>query len=184
MVFAASTEGTAYQLFFGVRDSGWRLCPYTSKNLALGGASYLWGAIYSSSSTISTSDAREKENIVDIDERYEKLFMKLRGVNYMWRNYDPNDPVTHDRIHCGLIAQEVEEACTEVGLDAMSFATLCHDELEVPTYDGRTERYGLAYSELHGLEIHMIQKNVNAIDELKSQIAALQEQLAELQASA
>ncbi|MCD7764375.1 MAG: tail fiber domain-containing protein [Lachnospiraceae bacterium] len=156
-VFASKTQATSNG-FMPVTDGG----------AVLGYSSYRWSTIYATNATVQTSDANEKTNIVDIDERYEQVFMKLRGVNYMWSNDDPNNAHVHDRIHCGLVAQEVEEACKEVGLDSVTFAVLCKDTLDEPTYDGRTERYGLAYNELHGLEIHMIQKNVYAIEKLSA----------------
>ena len=89
------------------------------------------------------------------------MFMDLKPVNYRWINRGVDD--NHDRVHCGLVAQEVETSAVKHGLSANEFATICKDRLDVPTTDGRTTVYGLAYSELHGLEIHMIQKNARSI---------------------
>lgn len=137
--------------------------------VACGRTASRWTRVYAANATIGTSDIHEKENIKDIDERYEKMFMELHPVNYMWKqiyDYDAH----HDRIHCGLIAQEVNEAAEKYGLSKETFATICRDDLDNPLPDGRTERWGLAYSELHGLEIHMIQKNAKQIENLKNQL--------------
>ncbi len=140
--------------------------PYTDEGGSCGSGNNRWKAIYATNTTIQTSDINEKTEIADIDEQYEELFMKLHPVNYMWKNFTETDD--HDRVHCGLIAQEVEKSCEEVGLSSMTFAALCRDDLEEPSVDGRTERYGIGYGELHGLEIHMIQKQEKEIKDLKS----------------
>ncbi len=138
----------------------------------LGTSTYKWGTIYSTSSTISTSDGRMKENVVTPDERYEELFMKLKPVNYTWKNITETD--NHDRTHCGFIAQEVEEALEEVGLTSTDFATLCYDEVEEGSRpDGRTDEYALAYSELHGLTVHMLQKAIGRIEALEAELSLL-----------
>lgn len=139
-----------------------------SGSIHLGYAGLLWSRLYAANATISTSDANEKTDIHSIDERYERMFMDLKPVNYRWVNRVSND--NHDRVHCGLVAQEVEASAFKHGLSSDDFATICKDRLEVPTADGRTTVYGLAYSELHGLEIHMIQKNAKAISDVKREI--------------
>lgn len=139
-----------------------------SGSIHLGYAGLLWSRLYAANATISTSDANEKTDIHSIDERYERMFMDLKPVNYRWVNRVSND--NHDRVHCGLVAQEVEASALKHGLSSDDFATICKDRLEVPTADGRTTVYGLAYSELHGLEIHMIQKNAKAISDVKREI--------------
>ncbi len=150
-------------LYFGAG-----LRPTADNAIFLGTTNFRFTRLYAVNSSISTSDANEKTNVIDIDSRYERLFMKFRPVNYKWKNFVDSD--AHDRVHGGLIAQEVEQACQECGLDSTSFAALCKDELDEPTVDGRVIRYGLAYGELHGLEIHMIQKNVRHIDSLEQKV--------------
>lgn len=139
-----------------------------SGSIHLGYAGLLWSRLYAANATISTSDANEKTDIHSIDERYERMFMDLKPVNYRWANRASDD--NHDRVHCGLVAQEVEASALKHGLSSDDFATICKDRLDVPTADGRTTVYGLAYSELHGLEIHMIQKNAKAISDVKHEI--------------
>ena len=123
-----------------------------------------WTKVCAQGDVDTTSDKNEKENINDLDERYEKMFMELHPVTYMWRNTD--NGLIHDRLHCGLISQEVNEAAENNGLSMQSFGAIGKDELEELTPDGRSERWSLNYGEFHGLEIHMIQKALKKIEEL------------------
>ena len=77
-----------------------------------------------------------------------------------------------------------------VGLTALTFAAICRDDLEEPTADGRTERWGIAYEELIPLTIHMTQKAFEKIGNIESamdglnretiKIAFLQDQIEQL----
>ena len=146
----------------------------------LGGSSSRWKNIYSTNGTIQTSDANEKHVVENISNSYEEMFMKLRPVTYMWRNLSRDNAHIHDRVHCGLIAQEVNEAAESVGLSSITFAAICRDDLDEPTFDGRTERWGINYSELHGIEIHMIQKTIKRQEKQDEEIAILKAQIIEL----
>lgn len=142
----------------------------------LGGPNSRWARVYASNATISTSDENEKNILGGFDERHEKFFMKLKPIQYMWKNFG-NEEKPHDRVHFGLGAQTTLAIAKECGLDEMSVAAICRDDLEEPTVDGRTERYGMAYAEFHGLEIHMIQKLYKRIEELETQIQSLQQSM-------
>ena len=168
------TGGSPY--FIPTNSSG----SYSDGTTHIGGSAARWKNIYATNGTIQTSDANEKCSIKDIDEIYEQFFMKLRGVTYMWNKKSEDDTQIHDRVHCGLIAQEVNEAAESVGLSSLTAAVICRDDLDEPTYDGRTERWGLAYSELHGLEIHMIQKSIKHQEEQDKKIKQLETQIEEL----
>ena len=106
--------------------------------------------------------------------------MLLNPILYKWKNNDKRSKLRpHDRIHCGLGARETERHAIECGLDSISVAAICKDKLEKPTEDGRTDEYGIAYTELHGLEIHMIQKAHKKISELEEKNQKLENELQE-----
>ena len=151
------------------------LRPQVDNKVYLGDGSHRYVRLSVYNASINTSDINEKKNIKPIDERYEKMFMEFKPVNYQWKNFSSSDQ--HDRIHCGLVAQEVEQAAIKNGLSTESFATICKDNLETPTLDGRMWRYGLAYGELHGLEIHMIQKCIRKINELEQENIILKQKI-------
>ena len=130
--------------------------------------------LYITGNVNQTSDENEKDIISGITSPYEEMFMKLQPILYRFKNWGTEDK-PHDRIHCGLGAQSFNKVAIECGLDTMSVAAICRSDLDTPTIDGRTEAWGIAYSELHGLEIHMIQKNTISLEEHEKQIQELKE---------
>lgn len=157
---------------------GTNVRPGTDNSTNLGYTNYRWLRVYSTNSTISTSDERLKTLISDIDERYEKTFMDLKPVTYMWKNTESNS--THDRVHCGFIAQQANDVAEKNGLSSNNFAFVCHDSFDQPV-DGLNDMWSLAYSELHGLEVHMIQKAIHRIESLEEENASLKEQIQNIQ---
>ena len=96
------------------------------------------------------------------------------------------------RHHSGLIAQEVEEAMSNNGLEFTDFGAL----LKVPVDDKGEElninsdeqmarfvdyHYGLRYGEFTALNIHMIQKAFHKIEEQEKVIAELKARIEELE---
>ena len=151
------------------------LTSYAGDNTtALGTSANRYTRLYATSAAINTSDENEKNIISKITDSYEKMFMELLPVLYTWKNIG-NELKMHDRIHCGLGAQTTLKAAEKNGLTAQTFAAVCRDDLEEPTPDGRTERWGIAYEELIPLNIHMIQKAFAEIATMKEQIRVLQE---------
>lgn len=171
--------------------SSWKaLTPYAGDNMtALGMTGYRYTRLYAASATISTSDECEKNILSGITEPYEKMFMELTPVLYMWKNFG-NELKPHDRVHCGLGAQSMYAVAEKCGLSAKTLAAICRDDLTEPTADGRTERWGIAYEELIPLTIHMTQKALGKIENIESsvnelnretiKIAFLQEQIEQL----
>lgn len=147
--------------------------------LYLGGSSYKWKAVYAVQGTIQTSDRNQKENILDIDPRYEELFGKLKPVTFELSG------ASHDRVHVGFVSQDVKEAMDDVGLSDMEFAGYCVDaktkideetQEKVAVLDEKgnpIKLYSLRYSEFIALNTHMIQKLQAEIQTLKEEIAIL-----------
>lgn len=149
--------------------------------LYLGDASNRWKAVYAVNGTIQSSDRNLKENIEEIDKKYEALFNNLKPVTFEFKGND------HDRVHVGFIAQEVKEAMTEVGLTDIDFAGYCEDlkreydkelkkDIEVLDEDGKPiKTYSLRYNEFIALNTHMIQKQQKEIKDLKDEVAQLKD---------
>lgn len=145
----------------------------------LGGGSRRWNNIYARTTTINTSDKNSKRDIKPIEERYEKLWKKIRPVSFMFNN--------GDRVHLGIIAQDLEEAMFETGLTADELAMFCKDikqkriegtdEFEdVVNENGEKEYiYGVRYGELIALNTHMTQKLYQENKELKNEVSELKE---------
>ena len=177
---SASAE-EKYRLFLGVRESTWALAPLYNQYLKLGTGSFKWNQIYSSSATINTSDRRKKKDIQPLDENARIFVMKLNPVSYKLKDGETG------RTHYGMIAQDIEDELTELGMTAMDFAGFCKDEVYEnvkTTKEGFTEVktikkpgeyiYGLRYEEFIAPLIKTVQLQQQEIEELKHRIDILE----------
>ncbi|MBY0413665.1 MAG: tail fiber domain-containing protein, partial [Bdellovibrionales bacterium] len=110
------------------------ISPAVDNTTTLGSSTYRFTNIYATGTIISTSDGRQKKDIVDSDLGLE-FINKLRPVSFTWRQGD--DSVTH----YGLIAQDTEKTILKLrGKDANLAGIVDHDS--------ETDRYGIRYTEL------------------------------------
>lgn len=145
--------------------------------------SFRWSALYANSSTITTSDARTKKNVVVSDLGLE-FINTLRPVKYQQRvaesivterpgkptkkNRHP-DPIrtikkrAGTRYHYGLIAQEVRAAALKHGVDDAAFWSLSDPADE-------QSQQALRYEEL-------ISPLIKAVQELSAEVVDLREQV-------
>jgi hypothetical protein len=129
--------------------------PGTDNTALLGGPSYRWAGVYASTGTVSTSDGREKTDI--IDEPLGLSFIEsLRPRQFRYIDGGGHPGV---RPHHGLIAQEVKETLDSLGTDHAGF-------IESPLENGET-RLGLRYSEL-------ISSLIKAVQELSTKVRTLE----------
>lgn len=137
-------------LFYGVLDSTWTLCPSHS-NTTLGTSNHKWGQIYSTIASISTSDRREKTDFRRIEYEQIKDFLKeLTPVFYRLISHP-------DKEYAGLIAQDVEVVMMKHGISE-DFGLLDKQ----PVYDAKGNEtgdytYGLCYEQLIALILVAIQ---------------------------
>lgn len=172
-----------YQSGGSSTGSKW-FAPVTDGGVLLGSSSYRWGQIYSTTSTIATSDRNQKQDFEDFDDRYEAFFAKLKPQLFKFKDG------TSDRKHSGFISQDVEEAMLEVGLTDKDFAGFCKDIKQNKTgeneetgeisfadvYDDNGNpvyNYSLRYDEFIALNTHMIHKQQAEIEALKLEIQEL-----------
>lgn len=137
----------------------------------------------SASGATITSDKNLKRDIFDMSKKYENFFMGLKPVSY---KYCTNN---HKRDHVGFIAQDVESAMNNAGLNSEQFAGLCIDEVknyEVLTEDddmkylankGISKIYSLRYEEFIALNTHMIQNLYKMVDKQNKEIEKLKEEI-------
>jgi hypothetical protein len=120
--------------------------------LYCGLADWPWEGVCVSTSEQSSSD-RNKKNSISYDmEAYDSFFDKLIPAIYKMNNG------TSGRYHVGMIAQDVEEALTETGLETTDFAGFIKSE---------GGNYALRYSEFIGLLIWQVQKLKARVVELE-----------------
>lgn len=96
------------------------------------------------------SDRRIKNSIQELNSAYEVFFDSLRPVIFKYNGID-------DCIHTGFIAQEVEEAAQQAGLDETMLAAVLK----------RDDTYGLRYIEFIALCVGEIQKLKQELKEIK-----------------
>ena len=137
------------------------LYPAVDNTQVLGGPSNRWSVVYAGTGTINTSDAREKQQIADLDDAERRVAVALKGLV---KKFKYNDAVAlkgdDARIHVGVIAQEVVAAFAAEGLDATRYALLCYDEWDAEPEQVDKEgnvvqaareagnQYGIRYDEL------------------------------------
>jgi hypothetical protein len=116
---------------------------------------YVSGGVYSTGNVVAYSDARRKTNVVTVGGALDKV-AQLRGVYYTRIPGEEDEKTDPNRREIGVIAQEVNEILPEV-----------------VTYAADIDEYGVQYGNFAGLFIE-------AIKELKSQVATLSAEVAEL----
>lgn len=129
--------------------------------IGCGSGAHRWSQIYAGTTTISTSDEREKQQIRDLSAAERAVAVRLKSLI---RAFKFNDAVAAKsesaRTHFGVIAQDVKAAFEAEGLVAEDYGILCYDEWdeqpEIVDEDGNVtqeyrpagSRYGVRYEEL------------------------------------
>lgn len=107
------------------------------------------GILKNSDGTVITSDKNKKEEISQGIVGYIALFDRLRPVSFRLKG--------RNRRHLGFIAQDVESAMQEVGIESNDFAGLVIDE------EGG---YGLRYEEFIPMLVEKVQRQDAQIKEI------------------
>lgn len=147
----------------------------------LGNGSHRFKQLFATTGAISTSDRNQKCNIVYDLNKTDAIFDALKPCSYY--------RVGGDRMHFGLVAQEVEQAYLNAGISINDVGLICRDHIyhkgdsgeKIYHYnaEGAPEyRYGLRYEELHGLEIWQIQRLKKRINEVEQKNMELEEKTA------
>ena len=142
----------------------------------LGTSSYRWKKVYAKSSSISTSDRKEKDVLGDIDFAYD-LIMSLKPIHYMWKKGDRN------RTWMGFIAQDIAKWAKDKDLNLGLYTASYKDEEENPAHreyhgevvDDKLLNWGLAYSELIAPLVQVVQDQQKAIVDLSNRILQLEQ---------
>ena len=152
--------------------------PATSGSHTLGTSTYKWGQIYSTASSISTSDRNRKHDIFDLDE--ERAIGLILGITPVTYKYNDG---TSNRTHWGIIAQDVEELLSDLGIPTEEFAGFIKSPRERIKDDATGElvldldeegniqyEYGLRYEEFIAPLIKTVQVQKREIEHLKKEI--------------
>ncbi len=127
-------SGTSRGLRFGHSGSDAQIIPVTASgqasddNVDLGSASIRFDDIYATTGTLQTSDQNEKQQIASLTSAE---MTAAKAISALFKTFKWNSSVTEKgdaaRTHTGVIAQEVQTAMTDAGLDASNYAFWCSD---------------------------------------------------------
>ena len=92
----------------------------------LGTASMRWSDLFILNAPIVSSDRRIKTEIKPINAAVLKAWESVEWVQYRLKD-SIEQKANQARIHTGLIAQDIETAFAEQGLDAYAYGVLCKD---------------------------------------------------------
>ena len=157
----ATSPGVIYQTI-GVqldnRTGQQAFGPVEDNTHSLGQAAYRWSVVYAANGTINTSDANEKQQIRSLDDAEKATALQIKGLI---KAFKFNEAVAAKgdkaRIHVGAIAQEVEQAFKDNGLDPEQYGMFCRDvwytldgELVLADTENavKHERLGLRYEQM------------------------------------
>ena len=114
----------------------------------VGHPSYRFDDIYATNGTIQTSDQNEKQQIASLTTAE---ITAAKAISALFKTFKWNDKVEAKgddaRTHTGVIAQEVQTAMTNAGLDAADYAFWCSNTWTDDDGNSQT-RMGIRYPEL------------------------------------
>ena len=155
--------------------------PNKNGGTTLGTGSICFGQIYSTNSAISTSDERQKDNIKQIDD---KLLQAWGNVNIVQFNFKDalEKKGANARLHTGYIAQNIQQACEENGVNPNDYGLFCHDSWEeqeekkdengqvIEPYRAKGDLYSLRYEEALIVECAYLRKKLKELTDRIEQL--------------
>lgn len=105
--------------------------------------------IYATNGTIQTSDANEKQQIAELTAAE---MQAAKAISKLFKTFKWNDSVAEKgdaaRTHTGVIAQEVEQAMTDAGLNAGDYAFFISSDWTDEETGEERNRKGIRYPQL------------------------------------
>lgn len=158
-LFAESGNGAYIQLSGIVVAGNGDFSSNENGLYSCGRSGFRWSEVYSASGSVTTSDRNRKNTITYDMAPYDGLFDLLRPTPYRYNNGRSG------RTHTGMIAQDVEQALTDLGMTTLDFAGLVKGE------DGEGgEVYSLRYEEFIALCIDQIQQLKQRVKNLEGRV--------------
>jgi len=139
-----TNTGAGYLLIGGTQYYAWNSTefrPQTDNARDLGASTLRWDDVRATNGTIQTSDANEKQQIASLTSAE---ITAAKAISKLFKTFKWNDKVEAKgdaaRTHTGVIAQEVQSAMSDAGLDATKYAFWCSDtwwetQTEVPAVE-------------------------------------------------
>lgn len=146
--------------------------PNVTNTLTLGASGKVWKQLYAGTTTISTSDERQKQQIENIPDEVLDAWEEVE-----FKQFKFNDAVEEKgesaRIHMGLIAQRIKEVFEKHNLDPFKYGFFCYDEWDVhedPKDENspvirRENGYAIRYEEALIIEAAYQRRRLDRIEE-------------------
>ena len=157
LVFSTANDSVAEAERLIIQKDG-ILRPAVDNAYSFGTSGFRWTTIYATTGTINTSDGSQKQQIAELSEAERTVATAIKGLIRKFKFNDAVEAKGDDaRIHVGVIAQDVEQAFIDEGLDPAEYGLFCRDEWweldgEIVNQDTdgaiRKERLGIRYEEL------------------------------------
>ncbi|MEZ6318526.1 MAG: tail fiber domain-containing protein [Phycisphaerales bacterium] len=143
------------------------LAPTTDSAYTLGKLDFRWGTVYAQNGVIQTSDARDKQDILDLDYGLDTV-LQLRPVSFDWREHPEQGR------QLGLVAQDVAQVIPEI---VQTTDTVRSEDPSVPDRVVPAEHMGMSYTALVPVLIRAVQQQQEQIDALQAQVDELKARL-------
>jgi len=121
----------------------------TDNVMDVGDASARFDDVYATNGTIQTSDQNEKQQIAALTDAE---MTAAKAISKLFKTFKWNDSVTEKgdaaRTHTGVIAQEVEQAMTDAGLNAGDYAFFISSDWTDEETGEERNRKGIRYPQL------------------------------------
>jgi hypothetical protein len=142
----------------------------TDNVTALGQGGNRFTAVYAVNGTIQTSDGRMKNSITPLTLGLD-FINELNPVSFKWNDTvnEGDEPIHHNRVHLGLIAQEVKQTIEDNGHTLSTTDIIDNDAL---IDENGFDRYGIRYSALIAPMIKAIQELTERIKYLENKFVA------------
>jgi hypothetical protein len=162
LTLESNDSSTQRRLFL----SNGSLKPYNADDntLDLGTGVGRWDDVFATNGTIQTSDQNEKQDIASATTKELNVAKKLSTLfkTFRWKDKvaEKGDKA---RTHTGIVAQEVQSAFKEEGLDASNYGLFTSDTWTDDDGKERT-RLGVRYPELFSFIFSSIEARLTALE--------------------
>ena len=144
--FTISGVGTTSGIYFNANG----LIPLLGGNLSdntedIGQPDFRWNDAYITNGVTTGSDGNDKQDIRDLTEAEQRVAVACKGLLKAWRwKSAVEEKGDNARIHCGIIAQDLQAAFAAEGLDAGRYAmfisnTWWETQTELPAVEAVAE---------------------------------------------
>jgi hypothetical protein len=144
--FFTNGDSASGTLLLQLLNTNGALLPGRDNTSTLGSSTARWSQVYAGTPSVNTSDLREKRDVTDPDEA---LFQAWKRVGFKLFRFNEAYASKGEkaRIHVGFIAQDIQRAFADQGLDPARYGLFCHDSWDESPAQTETVRVEVAPAE-------------------------------------